>query len=125
MAQVLDLDALLLLTRRLLHLAGVVVGAAVGGAHWVEADVRAVDVAHAPGRRREKKKNPIRGARPLIYQLCRDEKKINGIWNISGNKSVFIPPGERAAAGRRRSEVTQGLEPETHCGGRKINTWNK
>lgn len=50
-AQVLDLDALLLLTRRLLHLAGVVVGAAVGGAHWVEADVRTVDVAHTPGRR--------------------------------------------------------------------------
>lgn len=47
-AQVLDLDALLLLTGRLLHLAGVVVGMAVRGAHRVEADVAAVDVANAP-----------------------------------------------------------------------------
>lgn len=55
-AQVLDLDALLLLTGRLLHLAGVVIGATVRGAHRVEADVGAVDVANAPGWAR----NPVR-----------------------------------------------------------------
>lgn len=47
-AQVFDLDALLLLTGCLLHLAGVVVGAAVGGAHRVEAYVGTVDVANTP-----------------------------------------------------------------------------
>lgn len=49
--QVLDLDALLFLAGRLLHLAGVVIGTAVWGAHRVEADVRAVDVANAPAER--------------------------------------------------------------------------
>lgn len=47
-AQVLDLDALLLLTGRLLHLAGVVIGTTVGGTHRVEADVGTVDVANTP-----------------------------------------------------------------------------
>lgn len=47
-AQVLDFDALLLLTGRLLHLARVVVGATVWGTHRVEADVGTVDVADAP-----------------------------------------------------------------------------
>ena len=48
MAQVFDLDPLLLLTRLLLHLAGVVIGMAIRGANWVEADVGAVDVTHTP-----------------------------------------------------------------------------
>lgn len=47
-AQVLDLDAFLLLTGRLLHLAGVVIGTTVRGTHRVEADVGAVDVANTP-----------------------------------------------------------------------------
>lgn len=47
-AQVFNLDPLLLLTRRLLHLAGVVIGMAIRGANWVEADVGAVNVTHAP-----------------------------------------------------------------------------
>lgn len=47
-AQVLDLDAFLLLTGCLLHLAGVVIGTAIRGTHWIEADVGTVDVAHAP-----------------------------------------------------------------------------
>lgn len=49
--QVLDLDALLFLTGRFLHLAGVVIGTAVRGAHRVEADVGAVDVANTPAER--------------------------------------------------------------------------
>lgn len=47
-AQVLDLDAFLLLTGRFLHLAGVVIGTTVWGTHWVEADVGTVDVADTP-----------------------------------------------------------------------------
>lgn len=49
--QVLDLNALLFLTGRFLHLARVVIGTAVGGAHRVEADVGAVDVANTPAER--------------------------------------------------------------------------
>ena len=56
-AQVLDLDAFLLLTGRLLHLAGVVIGTSVRGTHRVEADVGAVDVANTPAERQ----NHIRG----------------------------------------------------------------
>lgn len=47
-AQVLDLDAFLFLTGRLLHLAGVVVRMAIWGAHRVEADVGTVNVANTP-----------------------------------------------------------------------------
>lgn len=46
--QEIDLDALLFLTGRLLHLAGVVIGTTVWGTHWVETDVGTVDVADAP-----------------------------------------------------------------------------
>lgn len=65
-AQVLDFDALLLLTGRLLHLAGVVVGAAVGGTHRVEAYVRAVDVADAPG---ESKKTMLTAPHALLFYM--------------------------------------------------------
>lgn len=47
-AQVLDLDAFLLLTGRLLHLAGVVIGTTVWCTHRVEADVGTIDVANTP-----------------------------------------------------------------------------
>lgn len=64
MAQVLDLDALLLLTGCLLHLAGVVIGTTIWGAHWVEADVGTVDVADTPN---EQNKYPCY-SKPSDYQ---------------------------------------------------------
>lgn len=64
MAQVLDLDALLLLTGCLLHLAGVVIGTTIWGAYWVEADVGTVDVADTPN---EQNKYPCY-SKPSDYQ---------------------------------------------------------
>lgn len=43
-----DFDFLLLLTRRLLDLTGVIVGLPVGGAEGVEVGLRTVNVAHTP-----------------------------------------------------------------------------
>lgn len=50
-AQVFDVDLLLLHARGLSDQTGVVVGAAVGGAHGVQVVAAAVDVADAPGGR--------------------------------------------------------------------------
>lgn len=43
-----DFDFLLLLTRRLLDLTGIIVGLPVGGAEGVEVGLRTVNVAHTP-----------------------------------------------------------------------------
>lgn len=96
-AQVLDLDAFLLLTGRLLYLAGVVIGTAVWGAHRVEADVGTVDVANTPAKHenhiRAVKKTPKKQKKNVLafYVLVVLSSKINEIWNINENESIFIP----------------------------------
>lgn len=70
--QVLDLNALLFLTGRFLHLAGVVIGTAVRGAHRVEADVGAVDVANTPAEREMARRGKLPSS--LISEPCHHAK---------------------------------------------------
>lgn len=71
-AQVLDLDAFLFLTGRLLHLAGVVVGMAIWGTHWVKADVGTVDVANTP--KEQEMMLEQQTSSHFVYYLCQDVK---------------------------------------------------